>query len=86
MGNNTERYCQITFMDGEQKKFFFEAVRPENDPTMKLAIHEMINQKNLIFQLDERMVVIPMNNVRSIDVYPAPEVLPEWIIRATENN
>jgi hypothetical protein len=86
MGKNPERYCQITFMDGEQKRFLFEAARPDGDPTMGMAIDELLKQENLIFQLDERMVIIPMCNVKSIDIYPAPEGLPKRIIRARESN
>jgi hypothetical protein len=86
MGKNPERYCQIDFLNGDTTRFTFEAIRPDGDPTMGMAIDEMLNQRNLIFHLDERMVIVPMASVKTINVYPVPEGLPKRVIRAIDHN
>ena len=82
MGTNPRRYCTIHFMDGQSMRFIFEALKPEGDPTVGMAVEDFLKTKNLIFELDNKLTIIPMNNVRSIEVFPAPSNLPQKVIKA----
>ena len=82
MGPNPTRYCKIYFMDGQSLHFAFEAQKPDDDPTMGMAIEKLSKTQNLIFQLEDRLEVVPMNNVRRIEVVPVPVNLPKSVIRA----
>ena len=82
MTDKPTRFCKITFMDGQTWDFTFEAVKDEGDPTIAGLINSMNEMDNIVFELDGRLTIIPLNNVRSVDVSPAPATLPANVIRA----
>jgi len=82
MGSENKRFCKINFIDGESMHFIFEPVHADEASSMGQAIREISQNNNLIFQLEGKIVIVPMNNVRSIEVSPSPKNLPQSIIKA----
>ena len=82
MSSENKRFCTINFVDGESMRFIYEPARLDEPSSIGQAIQEMSKTNNLIFQIEGKLVIIPMNNVRSIEVSPSPKNLPRSIIKA----
>ena len=63
-------------------RFAYEPVHPDEPLAIGQAIQEMSQNNNIIFNLDGKLVIVPMNNVRSIEISPSPVNLPRSIIKA----
>ena len=82
MSSENKRFCNINFIDGKSWRLTYEPVNPDELIPIAKAIQEMSETNNLIFRIEGKLVIVPMNNVRSIEVSPAPANLPRSIIRA----
>ena len=82
MTSENKRFCKIDFIDGESCRFIYEPVRADEPSSIGQAIQELSKNNNLIFQVEGKLVIIPMNNVRSIEISPSPANLPQSIIKA----
>jgi hypothetical protein len=81
MSGENKKFCTITFMDGKKIQFRFQPIRNEEDPTLGMAVEKLANSQSLVFELEEKLMFVPMNNVRTVEVSPAPAKLPANIIR-----
>jgi hypothetical protein len=82
MSDRPTRYCTVNFMDGEQMTFSFAAVKDDEDPTLGKVVESLTVMNNLVFEVDGRLTIIPLANVRSVELSPAPRGLPDSIIKA----
>ena len=82
MNDDNKRFCNINFLDGESMRFTYEPAHPDEYRSMSLAIEEMSKSNKLIFNIDDRLVIVPINNVRSIEISPSPTNLPITVIKA----
>ena len=81
MTSENKRFCKINFIDGKSCRFIYEPVRADEPSSIGQAIQELSKNNNLIFQVEGKLIVIPMNNVRSIEISPSPVNLPQTIIK-----
>ena len=81
MSDNPTRFCTITFMDGESRAFRFEGVH-DDDASSGGLWDTLQTMANLLIELDGTLNVIPLNNVRSIEISPSPSKLPKSVVRA----
>ena len=72
--------CTISFIDGEQLKI---AWAKQEDAYLRVAtvIEKILANESFAIELEGRLVVIPVRNVRTIEVRPAPDKLPDTVIR-----
>jgi hypothetical protein len=72
--------CTISFMDGEQFKCAWET--PE-DAAIRAGglIEKLMTSQSLAIELEGRLVIIPTQNVRTVEVSPAPKALPPTVVR-----
>jgi hypothetical protein len=72
--------CTISFVDGEQLSI---AWPKREDASMRAGrVLEMIMaNQSLAIELEGRLVLIPVQNIRTVEVRPAPEKLPDTVIR-----
>jgi hypothetical protein len=82
MSSQNKRFCNIHFIDGESMRFIYEPVNEDETSSIGRAIQDMSKSNNLIFSLEGKLIVIPMNNVRSIEISPSPANLPHSVIKA----
>ena len=69
----------VTCTDGTVHKFEFT---PRQDMTNQAGrIEKMLEAPNLVLELADRMMVIPISSVRSIEFTPRPMKLPDRALR-----
>jgi hypothetical protein len=71
---------KIAFMDGKTERVAFtpaEGAQMQRGTTME----RLMAANSLALVVDETVVLYPMNNIRSIEMTPAPEILPNFIVR-----
>jgi hypothetical protein len=68
-------------MDGSQMKVEFPVQTP-NESGQVIKLKEALAARHLIVEADGALLVIPFENVKYIQAYPAPKRLPEHAIRA----
>ncbi|MEM9943062.1 MAG: hypothetical protein AAF939_15975 [Planctomycetota bacterium] len=60
---------KLNLIDGNSRSFTFEPP-PNQDLRMAARIKEFMNQQSVAFQLPDMLLVIPMNQVQSIEFTP----------------
>ena len=75
------RYLRIRFTNGTERSFAFSPLSESISPaTIATHVQKMLDSRRLILQMDDRMIVIPFDNVESFEVvapssHPLPEAL-----------
>jgi hypothetical protein len=72
--------CTISFTDGEQLKIAWPRQEAASLRVGRVLETILANQ-SLAVELEGRLVVFPVENIRSIEVRPAPDKLPDTVIR-----
>lgn len=75
------RCLKIRFTNGNERVFAFSPLEKQVDNTTLFGrIHKMLDSRRLLLQMDDRMVLVPFDNVETIEILPAPGmVVPEAI-------
>ena len=76
-----KREMTIHYMDGSQMKVEFPVQAP-NESAQVIKLKEALSARHLIVESDGALLIIPFENVKYIQAYPAPKKLPEHAIRA----
>ena len=79
MGNTNTAHLKICYMDGTGQQF--EYARSEEIQTLSSRIQEALKLNQLIIEVGDRVLVIPMQNLKTIEISPAPKKLPNFVIR-----
>ena len=80
MSHSKKETCFIHFMDGSSMSFQFDA--PSED-TLSVAsqIHNVIDNNIMRLEVDNKLVFIPISNIRTIEITPAPAKLPPQVLK-----
>ena len=71
--------CTISFIDGTQLKL--EWTRPkEQDPRLSEMIEKVLANKSFAVEIEGRLVIIPVHNIKTIEVSPSPDNLPVMVV------
>ena len=71
MSVTESRYMKVRFTNGTERSFAFEPLVEKIDPTMLLShIHKALDSRRLILQTEDTLIIIPFDNVESIEVSP----------------
>ena len=74
-----QRRLIIHFVDGSKKLLEFP---PQvADATMAARLQEALEARHLVIEADGALVVIPFENIRYLQAYPAPKKLPSYAIK-----
>ncbi|MEG4169844.1 MULTISPECIES: hypothetical protein [unclassified Microcoleus] len=72
----------IHYTNGKQQHFQFSA--PEGtvgeQATLGTRLHKMLTADPVILELADKLVVIPVHNIQSIEISPVPPKLPEGVL------
>ena len=69
----------VTFNDGTQDRFRFPK---QTDPTkLSGVVQKLLTSPMLSLELEGSLFVIPTTNIRSVEVIPAPEKVPDVVLR-----
>jgi hypothetical protein len=74
-----ERRLIIHFTDGTKK--LLEFPQQVADATLAARLKEALEARHLVIEADGALVVIPFENIRYLQAYPAPKKLPSYAIR-----
>jgi hypothetical protein len=71
----------IHFMDGTRKVLEVPQQVADTDVAAAAKLKEALEARHLLIQAEGALVVIPFENVKYLQVYPAPKKLPAGVIR-----
>jgi hypothetical protein len=71
----------IHFTDGSKKVLEFPQQVADSDANAAAKIKEALETRHLTLEADGALIVIPFENVKYVQVYPAPKKLPAGVIR-----
>ena len=75
-----KRFLTIHFTDGSKLSVTFPR-QIEDFHQMAVRVQKALDANKLSIEIDGELFVIPMNNVKYLQVTPAPEKMPDTIIR-----
>jgi hypothetical protein len=76
-----ERRLIIHFVDGTKKVVEFPQQIADNDGAMAARIKDALEARHLVIEADGALIVIPFENVRYLQAWPAPKKLPSYAIK-----
>jgi hypothetical protein len=79
MSNSNTARLKLCYMDGTEQQF--EYVRPEEVQSLSSRIQEALKLNQVLIEVDDRLLVIPMQNLKAIEISPVPQKLPNFVIR-----
>jgi hypothetical protein len=81
MSEKEKRGMIIHFVDGTRKTLEFPQQIADSDAAMAEKLKGILSARNLTIEADGALIVIPLENVKYIQSYPAPKKLPAGVIR-----
>lgn len=81
MNDKEKRGMLITFVDGSKKLLEFPQQVADSDAQAASKIKEALEARHLVLEAEGALLVIPFENVKYIQVHPAPKKLPAGVIR-----
>ena len=78
--NLKKRGLTIFFCDGSKIHIEFPA-QTDNEYAALLKLDEVLKQRQITVEIDGALLVIPFENVKYIQGYPAPPKLPQGSIK-----
>jgi hypothetical protein len=69
----------VHYTDGTEQRF--EYTRAKEDVNLAAVIQEALKSNQLVIELQDRMLVIPMQSIKTVEVSPPPSKLPRFVIR-----
>ena len=76
----SKRFLTIHFIDGSKISMTFPP-QTENYHQIASRVQKALDANQLALEVEGELFVIPMNNVKYLQVNPAPEKLPDSVIR-----
>jgi hypothetical protein len=71
----------IHFTDGTKKVLEFPQQVADSDATLAARLKEALEARHLVIEADGALIVIPFENIRYLQAYPAPKKLPGYAIK-----
>ena len=71
----------IHFMDGSKKVLEFPQQVADTDVAAAAKLKEALEARRLVIEAEGALVVIPFENIKYLQLYPAPKKLPSGVIR-----
>lgn len=69
----------VHYTDGTEQRF--EYTRAKEDVNLAAVVQEALKSSQLVIELQDKMLVIPMQSIKTIEVSPPPSKLPRFVIR-----
>ena len=72
---SNKRGITIFFNDGSKISMNFPKQSP-NETASAMKLDDVLKKRYMLFEADNTFVMIPFENVRYVQIYPAPESVP----------
>ncbi len=76
----SNRFLTVHFIDGSEMKVTFPR-QGGNPLLLAKRVQEAIDSRQLAIEMGGQLYVIPMSNVKYLQMSPSPDELPETVIR-----
>ena len=80
MSDRPDPKITVRYNDGTEECFELLPAHRIDAANMASRLHEVLGASHLMLQLEEEMLVIPMQSIRSISITPLPPRLPKETI------
>ena len=74
MNDETKGILTVRYVNGNEEKF--EYTRMEDTLNIASQVQEFLKGNQILLELEDRFLIIPLQNVQSIEVSPPPAKLP----------
>jgi hypothetical protein len=81
MAETPRRGMIIHFTDGSRKTLEFPQQMADTDSTTALRIKDALDARHIVLEAEGAPIVIPLDNVKYVQVHPAPKKLPPGVIK-----
>ena len=81
MSEKEKRGMIIYFTDGTKKVLEFPQQLADGDANLAEKLKTILEARHLTIEADGALVVIPFENIKYLQSYPAPKKLPSGVIR-----
>ena len=75
-----ERGMTIHFMDGTQMRVTFPK-QVKHDESIPVRLERLLEKEMLMLEADGTLLAVPFANIKYLQVYPAPALLPDYVIK-----
>ena len=75
-----ERGMTIYFMDGSKMSVTYPK-QVKHDETIPVRLERLLEKDLLMVEADGALLAFPYANIKYLQVYPAPAVLPDYVIK-----
>jgi hypothetical protein len=75
------RGITIHFTDGTKKLLEFPQQVADADVAAAARLKEALEARHLVIEAEGALIVVPFENVKYLQVYPAPKKLPAYAIK-----
>jgi hypothetical protein len=75
-----ERGMVIHFVDGSRMSIAFPK-QVKHDESVPVRLERLLENDVLMLEADGALLTIPFSSIKYLQVYPAPAVLPEYVIK-----
>lgn len=75
-----ERGLVVHFMDGTTMKLEFPK-QVKHDDSIVPRLEKILERQTLMAEVEGGLLMVPLNNVKYLQVYPAPTRLPDYALR-----
>ena len=75
-----ERGLVVHFMDGTTMKLEFPK-QVKHDDSIVPRLEKILERQTLMAEVEGGLLMVPLNNVKYLQVYPAPARLPDYALR-----
>jgi hypothetical protein len=69
----------VRFVNGTEQKFEF--TRPEESASIAQRIQDALNANQLLLELDDRLMVVPFQNILTVEISPPPPKVRGHVLR-----
>jgi hypothetical protein len=70
---------KLHYIDGTEQKFEYD--RTEEVMTVWSRIQETMKLGQVIIELEDKVMIVPIQNLKTIEIFPKPEKLPNFAVR-----
>jgi hypothetical protein len=68
------KFMKVRFINGTERSFAFEPLSATLDPAVLLThVNKALDSRRLVLQTKEQLLIIPFDNVETIEITPVPD-------------
>jgi hypothetical protein len=81
MDDKQKRGMVIHFTDGSKKVLEFPQQIADGDAASAAKMKEALEARHIVIEAEGALILVPFENVKYVQIYPAPKKLPSNAIR-----